>query len=478
MDFSPDKKIIINLLIIMPLTLIILAFLFHEEARALVISYLVASIIFALLIILHHRKVHQCLLTINEAIEQARDANFVCKIEKMPNATCSIIAENLNEMFKSFQNREQELKSYQEEIRSKKDNLEAIFNSSNDGIITLSKDLKITNVNPTITEWVGLPYEKIVGRHLNEFVKCKCTLKMSDIDCADTSLCPILAHWSEDVPKEGFIVNHNTGKTTFIAINCSPIHGLAKSQEYFVAVFMNITKLKEIEKVKENFVATLTHDLRVPLLAENHTLKYFIKGSYGQLNETQLTAAENMLNSNEDLLKLVNNLLDVYKYESGTLELYKEKINLHNIVKSCITDLQSLIEKNSQIVKFNIPDNIPLVNADENEIKRVFMNLIGNSISYTQENGIIKIEAEQNESDVVIKIIDNGKGIPESELKNIFELYFTNAKKFRKIGTGLGLYLSKRIILAHNGKIWVESRIGHGSTFFISLPTKTEEGQQ
>jgi signal transduction histidine kinase len=446
-----------------------------EALKITFISLITAFIIMFIFVYRSQTNLKKSVEIINKGIKQAIEGNLNQKIAPVKEDICSPIADNLNELFSTMHHREYEIKSFQEELRSKKDNLEAIFNSSTDGIITLSSDLKIINVNPTITEWAGVSTEKIVGHHFNEFVKCVCHLRMSDIDCTDPSICPIAAYWPDEMPKEGIITNKSTAKTTFVGLNCSPIHGLTKSKESFVAVLMDITQFKELEKVKENFVATLTHDLRVPLLAESHTLKYFLKGTYGDLTEHQKLAAENMLKSNEDLLKLVNTLLDVYKYESGTSQLYKESVDLGELANACIQELMPLAEKNSQTIQNIIPANIPCISVDINEIKRVFMNLIGNAITYTQKNGEIVIEAEQNPVNMIIKITDNGKGIPENELKNIFDRYFTTAKKFRKVGTGLGLYLSKQIILAHNGKIWVESTPGKGTTFFFSLPIHTED---
>jgi signal transduction histidine kinase len=421
-----------------------------------------------------HKSLLKYLELINRSITSAKEGDLTQKVEIKKTNICSSIAENLNSMLNAMNKRQAELKNYQEELRSKKENLEAIFNSSTDGLMTLSQDLKIISVNPTITQWFGVSSERIVGNHFNEFVKCNCHLKMSDIDCNDPSACPIAAYWPEEMPKEAHIINAKDNHTRFVALNCSPIHGLTKSKETFVAILMDITQLKELDKVKETFVATLTHDLRVPLLAENLTLKYMIKGSYGILTDNQKIAAENMLNSNQDQLKLVNTLLDVYKYESGRLELYKEKVNIKSLVDECLSELSPLVEKSNHTVISNIKEEFPIINADRNELKRVLMNLISNAITYTSENGKIKIESEQNDSNTVIKIIDNGRGIPENELKNIFDRYYTGAKKFRKVGTGLGLYLSKQIINAHNGKIWVESIPGEGSTFFFSLPINTE----
>ncbi|MEW5822207.1 MAG: ATP-binding protein [Cyanobacteriota bacterium] len=238
----------------------------------------------------------------------------------------------------------------------------------------------------------------------------------------------------------------------------------------FAIAINDISERKNSEKMKENFIATLSHDLRVPLLAENHTLKYMIKGSYGKLNEKQTIAAENMLNSNDELIKLVNTLLDVYKYQSKSIELHTEEDNLYNLTHKCISELNSMIEGTNKSIICLISKNIPSVKIDKKLIKRVLTNLIANAINYSSDNCNIEINAIKDNDKLLVSIKDNGKGIPKNELDKIFDLYYTSSKKFRKVGTGLGLYLSKEIINAHGGEIWAESVEKQGSIFYFTLP--------
>lgn len=248
--------------------------------------------------------------------------------------------------------------------------------------------------------------------------------------------------------------------------------GLIDHIEGFVE---DITEKKELEKLKENFIATLTHDLRVPLIAVSNTLNLFIKGSYGNLTPQQSEAVINILNSNNDLLILVNTLLEGYKMESGQNNLFFESIDSMDLIQKCITELSPLITENStkEVILENV--SIPKIKGDKVALKRVFMNLISNSIDHTGDDVTIKIEANQKNNLIQFRIKDNGPGIPKKELKNIFGRYFTGLKKFRKIGTGLGLYLSKQIIVAHHGKIWAESEESIGTTFFIELPIANED---
>lgn len=243
-----------------------------------------------------------------------------------------------------------------------------------------------------------------------------------------------------------------------------------KIKDYQKELLRDIKKLKELEQIREDFSATLAHDLKIPILAEKNTLQFFLKGTFGEITGKQKEALENMQESNKDLLNLVNTLLDVYKYDAVPTEPQKEPVDIKVLMTECLNEISSLSVKNAHTLENNIKEEIPLVNIDKNEIKRVVLNLLNNAITYTQPGGIITLSHEVCDTEIVIKIKDNGKGISEADIGKVFDRYFSKDIKFRKVGTGLGLYLSKRIIEAHNGKIWAESSLEQGSAFSFSLP--------
>lgn len=243
-----------------------------------------------------------------------------------------------------------------------------------------------------------------------------------------------------------------------------------KIENYQKELIRDIKKLKELEQIREDFSATLAHDLRVPILAASNTLKFFLKGVFGEVSEKQKEALENMLSSNDDLLNLVNTLLDVYKFDAMPTEFEKMPVNINNLINECLNEISSLVIKSGHIVENKLQDFIPDINIDRNEIKRVVLNLLNNAITYTQPEGMICVESEVRENSVIVRVKDNGKGISEGDLDKVFDRYFSKSMKFRKVGTGLGLYLSKQIIEAHNGKIWVENNPAQGCTFTFSLP--------
>ncbi len=229
-----------------------------------------------------------------------------------------------------------------------------------------------------------------------------------------------------------------------------------------------LTLEQEMNKLRDDFIATLTHDLRTPLLAAIQTLKFFLDGTLGDLNEKQNKFLDTMLTSNKDMLGLVNALLEVYKYESGQLVLCKDRFLINDLILQCINELKPLLEQKKLTLDYA---NAPLeIFADKQELRRVISNLFGNAINHTQEGGNIIIEAKQVEENIFVSIEDNGAGIPQEDIPNMFRRFSQGTKKKRSTGTGLGLYLSRQIIEAHNGKISLKSDLGKGSTFTFEVP--------
>ncbi len=227
--------------------------------------------------------------------------------------------------------------------------------------------------------------------------------------------------------------------------------------------------LQELEKLRDDFIATLAHDLKTPLLAAIQTLKFFLDGTLGSLAERQQNFLEIMLQSNQDMLNLVNALLEVYRYESGQLVLCKDYFVLKDLMEQCSREVQSLLEKkNLQLVIQEIQDE--KIYADKHEIKRVLSNFIGNAIKHTPQCGKISIFADFNDNDIIVSVEDTGIGIPENDIPKLFNRFSQGTAKKRSTSTGLGLYLSRQIVEAHNGKIWVESEVNAGSRFKFSLP--------
>ena len=165
--------------------------------------------------------------------------------------------------------------------------------------------------------------------------------------------------------------------------------------------------------------------------------------------------------TNDDLLRIINNLLEIYQYESGKSELKLEENNLKDMINSVVRTLKPLAEDQKSDISVNIEENLPSVMVDRSEIQRVLSNLISNAIKYNKKGTNIGISVLKTDNEVQVSVSDNGRGIPDAEKPNIFQKYPVVKSG---MGSGLGLFLSKQIIQAHGRRIWFESELGKGTT--------------
>jgi signal transduction histidine kinase len=234
-------------------------------------------------------------------------------------------------------------------------------------------------------------------------------------------------------------------------------------------------ELKVLDKAKSEFISMASHQLRTPLSAIKGYISMLIEGSYGQISEKAKEKLKNVFQSNERLINLVNNLLNISKIELGKMELEKEKIQIEDLIESCCEELKIEAEKKGLKFYFSKPKEIlPKIDIDSLKIRQVILNLIDNAIRYTQK-GEIEIKAEKTNSNVLISVRDTGEGLTKEEQKRIFEGFTRGGAgtTYWIEGAGLGLYVAKKYIELHQGKIWAESQgKGKGSVFYVELPIK------
>lgn len=243
---------------------------------------------------------------------------------------------------------------------------------------------------------------------------------------------------------------------------------------FYVGIEHDITKTKAVERTKSEFISLASHQLRTPLSAAKWFGKMLMDGEAGELTKTQKEYLRKVNESNEREIQLVNSLLSVSRIESGKIKIEPKETDVRNLIGSVISDIEVNLQKSSRKIKFVAEKELPLMLIDPDLIRHVLVNLLTNSVRYTKENGKIDVEAKVTNGEFVVKIADDGIGVPQEEQKRLFEKFFraTNALKKETDGSGLGLYLAKTIIESSGGKIWFKSKENHGTTFWFSLPLK------
>lgn len=250
----------------------------------------------------------------------------------------------------------------------------------------------------------------------------------------------------------------------------------------FSKVTRDITVRKQAEEAmdklmrqREDFVATLTHDLKTPIIAANGAIKLLLEGDFGALSDEQVTVLETIFQSNEAMYRLVATLLDVYRYDSGAKEIMIAYHDLAKAIGKLVQELAPIALSQGITMTTDFPRTPGLVPCDAVEIRRVVQNLLDNGLKFTKSGGKVEVKMEQGSDVTTITVRDSGKGISEEEKPKLFQRFWAPAASGRNYAsTGLGLYLCRKIIESHGGQIWCQSTLGSGSTFSFTIPNQLQ----
>lgn len=278
------------------------------------------------------------------------------------------------------------------------------------------------------------------------------------------------------------------GREYISEVHVSPIFDEKPSVIFFVWIERDITKAKEIDQAKTEFVSLASHQLRTPLSAINWYTEMLIDGDAGDVNEDQKNYLNEIYRGSKRMVDLVNSLLNVSRLELGTFIVEPTVTSLESIARDVVNEMKSQIIKKKLMICEDYSSDVPQIPIDLKLIRIVFQNLISNAIKYTPENGRIEITIQiekhvEEAKNILVTVKDTGYGIPKYQHDKIFSKLFRadNVKKMEAEGTGLGMYIVKQIIDETGGKIWFESEEDKGSIFYITIPLsgmKKREGSK
>lgn len=241
-------------------------------------------------------------------------------------------------------------------------------------------------------------------------------------------------------------------------------------------------RLKELDEMKKDFVSSVTHELRSPLAAIESYVNEMLEGGVKEFAETGIDDLTIIKNNTIRLSHFINDLLDTAKIEAGRIEVEPQSFDLSSLVTEVVTIFMPRAEKEKIDLRMDLSIDLPKVFADGDKIRQVLTNLISNGIKFTSSGGRVVISAEKmmkNPEFVLVKVSDTGRGIPPGDLDKVFDKFHQAKDAREKVkgpkGTGLGLFIVKSIVELHGGKIWVESKLGEGTTFAFTLPVKTDK---
>jgi PAS domain S-box-containing protein len=263
------------------------------------------------------------------------------------------------------------------------------------------------------------------------------------------------------------------GKQAWLDTNKIPLHDAGGKVIGVLGMYEDITGRITIEQQREDFVATLTHDLKNPLLGTNRMLDLLVAGKLGEIDARQIDILKQVRESNSTLIHMIQNLLDVYRYESVALIPENEHVNLSHLLDTAVTRNQLTARAKGIKLTLNVPNRETVAEVSMQAIDRVVQNLLDNALKFTPEQGQIEVKLHDLGNQRQIEVKDSGPGVDLEEQKQLFNRFWQGipGKKYSH-GTGLGLYICKQIVEAHRGKIVCNSIPGRGTSFLVTLPTK------
>jgi len=392
-------------------------------------------------------------------------------IIKIINAAKTVAAGNFNVNIKiktfdeleilgeTFNHMAQKLNEYAEiqldKLIAEKTKTEAIIFSIQDGIILTDYAGNIMLINKKAKDILNISNTNV--ENLNIF------------NILDEKIRPVFES-AINQPNKIFELDLSQGNfARFYQTMSLPVSTPKNEKIGIVTVLHDITLEKELDKMKDDFLHSITHDLRNPMTSIRGFIKFLYDGVAGPINEQQKKMLETMDRASFKLLNMINDILDISKIEAGKMELSIEKVDIVKIAQNVIELQQPQYERKNINLVFEPQKNTIELEADGKLLERVFTNLIGNAIKFTPENGTITVGIKEKDNFVESFVQDTGEGIPKGYHEKIFEK-FGQVKNKAKGGTGLGLTICKYIVELHKGKIWVESEYGHGAKFIFVLP--------
>ncbi len=343
-----------------------------------------------------------------------------------------------------------------------KNRTEAIISNLAEALVTTDFEMQITDCNPAALVMLGgLRRDEVVGHSLREVLPAD----------EDSKLIPIIAGVLDSGVKvtgaETNITPRDRKQPLPILVSCDAIRDVAGNTVGCVAAMADISKLKDAEALRQEFVHMIGHDLRSPISGIVGCLDLLSDPTIGPINELQQNFLNMALASCNNLNSLIGDMLDVYKLEAGQMEMRPRDINLHEMVDLVIKPMLASAAERSLYIRNAVPPDT-IVYADP-KLSRVLTNLLTNALKFTDVGGII-IAATGQAQQVEVRVEDTGIGIPAGEERNIFDKFYQaqNQKLGKMTGTGLGLSFCRQVIEAHGGRIWAESK-GRGSTFTFTL---------
>jgi two-component system phosphate regulon sensor histidine kinase PhoR len=365
--------------------------------------------------------------------------------------------DEIGDLAQALNTMSEDIKGKIESINSERVKLDLVLSSMFEGVIVTDADEKIILMNPSLRKLFLIDSDP-EGKKLLEVIR----------NTAVDEMVERIINGKQQLATEEIVINISEEK--ILKVNGVPIMSNNRL-EGAILVFHDITELRRLENMRQDFVANVSHELRTPISS--------IKGYAETLLEGALEDKENakefisiIYQDSNRLASLINDLLDLSKIESNKLKMSFAVLDPVSLIKKGVTVIENQAKAKSITLKIDIPQSLPKIKADETRLIQVMINLIDNAIKYSPEGATATISTKIVDNALQIDVSDTGIGISEEDLSRVFERFYRVDKaRSRELGgTGLGLSIVKHIVSAHGGQVWVKSELGHGSIFSFTIP--------
>jgi len=354
------------------------------------------------------------------------------------------------------------------DVNARRERWEAVFRFTDEGIVIFDRNGIIVGFNPastTITQWTTAD---AIGKPFGSIIKTASTDKHT---AGVSPLARVLGEGITISNSEQLIESRNGGRV-WTEVSYSPIFDDSGRVTSGIAIIRNTQKDREIDEIKSDFISIVSHELRTPLTAIKGFLSMVIKNDFGPLNDKQSHYLTRVYQSNQRMIDLVEDLLDVSYIESGKINLTINPVGLDSVITDVVTELSGKGETNDISIKVKRHAKLPLVLADETRLHQIMLNLLDNAIKYSMPGSLVQIDCTIQGDELITTITDQGVGIGKGQIDRLFTKFgrIYNPMSVQAGGSGLGLYIVKNLVESHGGRIWVTSQEGKGSKFRFSVP--------
>jgi PAS domain S-box-containing protein len=356
-----------------------------------------------------------------------------------------------------------------QDVNARRERWEAVFQFTDEGIIIFDRHGRIVGFNPACESLTRYPLAEALGQPFGKIIRAMAG--ESESTGAMTAVRRVLGA-GETITKSEQLIATKGGDHIWTEISYSPVFDSSGKVTSGIAILRNAQRDREIEEIKSDFISIVSHELRTPLTAIKGFLSMIIQKDFGELNDKQFHFLGRVYQSNQRMINLVEDVLDVSSIESGKIRLNANPLALEGVMADVVSELSSKGFERQILIRQTRRKRLPLVLADEARIRQVLTNLVDNAIKYSLPGSEVRIGFRVTGDMLVTTIADQGVGISPANFERLFTKFgrVYNPMSLQSGGTGLGLYIVKNLVESHGGSIWVTSREGKGSKFSFSLP--------